>query len=286
MIKNKLSLSIIIKTLFSSIAFIQLCIPVFDMTGSVVKPLLISVLCSVIICCILTLFHSSARIAGNSMMILMLFWLIFAITKEINLQIEAGFVFSWIDFFYYDKLLILGTIWLSVSVFFCVRRLISAKKTDDEYAYFFKTDSIAFLIFYIFLLVYSFILIRLRTAEYPFRFQPFVTIQEYLNGLDSIPYEIFMMFFGNLLYFTPLGYIFSRLLRNKNRITKILINALFPILVFTLLEFSQYFFRNGYCEFDDMMMNTLGFWLGNFLFWCSNKFATLISRGRYTSFWN
>ena len=286
MIKNKVDTNVIIKSFLSSIALIVLCIPVFNMTGSIIKPLVICVIGSVIICLILTLFGNSERIAGNSMLILMIFWLVFAIVKETSLQIKAGFVFNWIYFFYYDKFLMLGTIWFSVSAFFCIRRLISKKETHNEYPAFFKTASAAFLIFYIFLLVFSFVLIRLETADYPFRFQPFVTIKGYITEYRNIPYEIFMMFFGNLLYFTPAGYIFSRVLREKRTVIKVLFNVLFPLITFTLLELSQYIFQNGYCEFDDMMMNTIGFWFGNILFWCSNIIATTISKRKYNTFWN
>ncbi len=275
----------IIKSIITAVALIGLSLPVFEMTGDIVLPLIICVTGSFLICLCSVLFHFSERIIGNSLVILMLFWLLFAFIKEIILQIEYGWAFEWIEFFYFDKLLMLGSIWLSVSMFFCIKRLLCKESNDIEYSVFFKKASTAFLIFYIFLLVYSFVLIRLQTADYPFRFQPFVTIKEYITEYNSIPYEVFMMFFGNLLYFTPLGYIFGHILIKRKKIIRVLIIIFFPVLAFTLLEFSQYIFQNGYCEFDDMMMNSVGFWFGALLFNVSNKFAVLVSKRKYMFFW-
>lgn len=269
----------------TAVALIILCVPVFNMTGDIVLPIVISVTGSVIICLCAVYMRFSERVVGNALIILMVFWLLFSLVKELILQIENGWIFQWIEFFYFDKLLMLGLIWLSVSFFYCVRRLVVTKPDEIEYSAFFKNAMISFLIFYIFLLVYSFVLIRLQTGDYPFRFQPFVTIKEYISEYNSIPYEVFMMFFGNLLYFTPLGYIFGHLLINKKKAVKVLVNMFFPLVTFTLLEFSQFVFQNGYCEFDDMLMNSTGFWLGILLFNTLNKLAVIISKKRYSLFW-
>ncbi len=275
-----------IQSIFVSILFILLSVPVFDMTGDIIKPILICVIGSIIICLFSLVCKFSAQIIGNGLLMLMVFWLVFAIIKETVLQIQAGWVFYWIYFFYFDKLLMLGVIWLSASAFFCIRRLVQKKKKDSGYSEFFKKSSIAFLIFYVFLLVFSFVLLRLQTGDFPFRlFQPFATIKEYIADFDTIPYEVFMMFFGNLFYFTPLGYIFCILLSNKTVSFKLIVNIFFPITAFTLIEISQYLFHNGYCEFDDMMLNSIGFWLGNLLYLLANKFAYFISKGKYKSFW-
>ena len=73
---------------------------------------------------------------------------IFSLIKELILQIENGWIFQWIEFFYFDKLLMLGLIWLSVSFFYCVRRLVVTKPDEIEYSAFFKNARISFLIFY------------------------------------------------------------------------------------------------------------------------------------------
>ena len=145
----------IIKSIIIAVALIGLSLPVFEMTGDIVLPLIICVTGSFLICLCSAFLHFSERIIGNSLVILMLFWLLFAFIKEIILQIEYGWVFEWIEFFYFDKLLMLGSIWLSVSMFYCIKRLLCNESNDIEYSVFFKKASTAFLIFYIFLLVLS-----------------------------------------------------------------------------------------------------------------------------------
>lgn len=277
--------SLCIKSIVTAAALILLCIPAFSMTGNIILPIIICAAGSFLICIIAVVCYFPERVIGYALLILMLFWLFVALLKEMILQIEYGCVFEWIEFFYFDKLLMLGLVWLSVSLFYCFKRIFTPKSDESEYFAFFRTATTAFLIFYIFLLVYSFILIRLKAGDYPFRFIPFITIKEYMSEYNSIPYEVFMMFFGNLLYFTPLGYIFSHILINHSKAVKISVNIFFPVIAFTLLEFSQYLFQNGYCEFDDMLMNSIGFWLGNFLFIVLNKIAFILSKRKYSLFW-
>lgn len=274
----------IIKSFVSAVLLILICIPCFNMTGNILMPISIALFGSILICVLSLILGSAEKVIGYSLTILMFFWLIFALIQELILQYKAGFVWGWIEFFYFDKLLIVGTVWLTCAVFFCVRRIVQ-KNPSKEYKLFFKFAAVSFLVFYIFLLTYSFILIRLESGDFPFRFQPFVTINEYISDYSEIPYEVFMMFFGNLLYFTPLGYIFSIILKAKPRFVKISVNLFFPIIAFTLLELSQYVFQNGYCEFDDMMMNSMGFWLGNLLCTVFDRITLKVTNRRLLSFW-
>lgn len=268
-----------------AIFFILLSIPCFGMTGKVLFPIVLSFSGSVVISALCSAVYRSEASLGLSHVFYYILLLIHVLVKEISLQAESGFVFEWIEFFYFDKLLVAGTVWLGSSLFVAVKRLAS-KESVGDYAVFFSLSSIAFIIFYSFLLLYSFVLIRLKSGDYPFRFIPFITIREYIDQVDEIPYEVFMMFFGNLLYFTPLGYIVSTLISDKSHTFKAIFTFVFPITAFTLLEFSQYMFQNGYCEFDDMLMNSLGFWIGSLMFFVANKIAIKISKGRFKRFWN
>lgn len=264
--------------------YILLCLPVFNMTGSIVKPIIISVIGSIIICTGSLFSKYREKIISNALLLLMLFWFSFALVKQFFLQLEAGFVFEWIYFFYFDKLLMLGIIWFSSVLFFLIKRIFDVNDGID-YLMFYKNSGRAFLLFYIFLLVFSFVLIRLQKGVYPFNFIPFRTLKEYASDWESIPYEVFMMFCGNLFYFSPLGYIFAIKLRNVSKVKKNIILFLFPLIAFTALEFSQYFLQNGYCEFDDMMMNSIGFWIGSFLCPLTDLFAYKLSKGRVKTFW-
>lgn len=283
LIKSEKS-QLLLQKAFAATAFILLCIPAFNMTGMIVKPILFCIIGSAVICTSALFSKYSVRVVSDGLLVLMLFWLIFALLKQLSLQTEAGFVFKWIYFFYYDKLLVLGTVWLTAVIFFLIRRLI-IKNVSADYKMFFKKSGLAFVIFYCFLLVFSFVLLRLEKGEHPLNLQPLSTIKDYIAQWESIPYEVFMMVCGNLFYFTPLGYIFVVKLRNKRKISKCLTFVFFPVVAFSLLELSQYVFQNGCCEFDDMMMNSVGFWFGCILCFATDKLAKSISKGRCITFW-
>ena len=175
--KSKVNFLTLFQSLFAALSMISLTVPAFNMTGEIIKPLLLCFIGSVFICLGILFAEKSEKVVGLALLFLMIFWLIFAFVKEFILQYQAGFHFNWIEFFYFDKLLILGCVWLVCSLFFCFRRLI-IKEKHSEYGDFFKYSGRAFIVFYAFLLVYSFVLIRLNRGDYPFRFQPFVTIAE------------------------------------------------------------------------------------------------------------
>ncbi len=282
--KHFFSAKNIILTLLTTVAFILLCIPAFDMLGSILMPVVITVIGSMLISFILCRFKLYTLI-GLSQIIFILFWIILAIVEEIQLQLNAGFVSYWIEFFYFDKLLVIGCVWLSSTLLICLNRITNDKTDSSEFKQFFRLSSVAFLTFYFVLLLYSFVLIRLNVWEYPFNFIPFRTVKHYIEYFNNDPYEVLMNILGNLFYFTPLGYILSYLVKSKNKKKRIAFLSVFPVIAFTLLEFSQYIFQNGYCEFDDMSMNSIGFWLGCLLLPLSNSIAEKLSQNRINSFW-
>ncbi len=273
--------------ILQAVAYILICLPAFGMTGSVLRPLAIAFLggiaatSGVFIKKLRALFVSSA---GLAQLLTVLFFVVFAVAKELQINADAGWVPYWIEFFYFDKLLILGTVWLSGAIVVALSRLF-VKDGVEEYRLFFKLSSFAFVCFYGALLIYSFILLRLQRGEYPISLTPFSTVRDYMADWASIPYEVFMMFFGNLLYFTPLGYIFHSFLCRKSKAKRLAVIVLFPLVAFSLLELSQYFFQNGYCEIDDMLMNSIGFWFGAVLCIFADKLAGKLTSGRLKAFW-
>lgn len=273
-----------LEALLTCACFVFLSIPAFNMTGLIIKPVLLCVIGGVAISFVLSFIPKGEAVCGFGLILFMVFWLVFSFAKQIELQFLNGFPGKWVWFFYFDKLLIVGTIWLSSSAFFTISRLLF-KNYKKNYSGFFKTSSVAFIIFYLFLLIYSFVLIRLERGIYPLNWIPFNTIREYISDYPSIPYEVFMMFFGNLLYFTPLGVIFYLILKKHKTILKVLVILLFPITAFSLLEYSQYLLQNGFCEYDDMMMNSLGFWLGAVLGFIADTIVVKATKGRVTCFW-
>lgn len=283
---NKINPNLLIRieVLLTAAAFVLLSVPAFNMTGLIVKPVLLCLAGGILISFLLSFVHKGEAVCGYGLLLFVVFWGIFAWIKELELQFLHGFPGKWIDFFYFDKLLMVGTIWFASSAYFAVNRL-AVKNSSKNYNKFFKTSSAAFVLFYAFLLIYSFVLIRLERGVYPLNFVPFNTIKEYISDYSRIPYEVFMMFFGNLLYFTPLGVIFHLCLKNHKKRVRIFVIAVFPLAAFSLLEFSQYWLQNGYCEFDDMMMNSLGFWLGALLGTVADATINKATKGRINCFW-
>lgn len=274
-----------IEVLLAAFALVLLSIPAFNMIGLIIRPLLLCVVGGAVISFVLSFIPKGETVCGLALLLFVSFWAIFAVAKEIELQFLHGFPGKWIEFFYFDKLLMVGTIWLSSSAVFIFKRLI-VKHSSKNYKSFFKLSSAAFIIFYSFLLVYSFVLIRLERGVYPLNWIPFNTIKDYISDYSSIPYEVFMMFFGNLLYFTPLGVICYLLLKKHKFIVRIPVITLFPLVAFSLLEYSQYLFQNGFCEFDDMMMNSVGFWFGALFGFIADTVVKKVTNGSISCFWD
>lgn len=267
----------------SAAAFILLSIPAFSMTGFFLKPIVICFTGSVLIGLIFSLLKAEKAV-GTGQIIFVVFWIIVALVKEFEIQRLYGPFSYWVEFFYFDKLLVIGTIWLGTSLVFACKRIFH-RCDNTSFDKFFNHSSIAFVVFYAALLIYSFVLIRLQTGEYPLYLIPIRTVREYIEQFSYTPYEVLMMVFGNLFYFTPMGYIFSLLLREKKKRIKIPVLLFFPIVAFSMLEISQYIFQNGFCEFDDIAMNTLGFWFGAILCPLTDCIAKRISKNKIQQFW-
>lgn len=265
-------------------AFIRICVPAFNMTGQLLKPLMLCITATAAAYAVMRLLKIKPSVLGLALLITICFWFLTALCMQLKLQIDAGWVKHWIFIFYFDKLLVVGTVWLTATLLVLISRL---RNPDGDYGKFFRFSGIAFIIFYSFLLVFSFVLIRLEDgSSYTINLKLFDTVKKYIADFSTVPYEVLMMVFGNLLYFTPLGYILCVALRAKKFKLKPVILFLFPLVAFSLLEYSQYLFQNGFCEIDDMLMNSLGFWLGVGLFYLSNAVTGSLTHGKLKYFWN
>ena len=103
-------------------------------------------------------------------------------------------------------------------------------------------------------------------GEYFVRPFPFQSIR-YLFSDQVTHYETFKNIVGNIILFMPYG--FLGILYPKLKQYKYLLPTFF--LAINYLEFTQYFFKRGYAELDDVIMNcfgmTLGFVFYKFLNW-------------------
>ena len=101
-----------------------------------------------------------------------------------------------------------------------------------------------------------------------------VPFLDYANVYKSGGIKSFSrLFLGNLGWFFPLGF-FARYKFAKTKTAKI---VLFGFLFSLLVEISQFIFKTGIFELDDLILNTIGVFLGvkfcEFLIRLNGKFA-------------
>ncbi|MDD6276181.1 MAG: VanZ family protein [Clostridia bacterium] len=198
------------------------------------------------------------------------FWIGFAVVKQIvNHFIFNDTSFTWRYMFFYDKIMTLYMLWISIAFFYTVK--IFTYQNDElyiaDYKSFIKIMSKIFVILYIITFLYCFILCRTPVEEaLPVNLTPFNAFTSTFLS-KTINYEALIYFFGNIVIFLPLGTIISRVTKN------------IPVLIFTPIIFScsievlQYFTHMGYADIDDVILNTLGFYLGILLNFVFNKIS-------------
>lgn len=89
------------------------------------------------------------------------------------------------------------------------------------------------------------------------RLTPIVSTLNFLENTTSLS-NIFINIFGNIIMFIPfgfLGWIFPKL----NQFQSLIINFLSGLII---IEALQYFTRLGVFDVDDLLLNSLGVWIG------------------------
>ncbi|GLX70645.1 VanZ family protein [Paenibacillus glycanilyticus] len=102
-----------------------------------------------------------------------------------------------------------------------------------------------------------------RTVERSFNFIPFNSISEFISG-SSANLKRFASanLVGNMVIFVPLG-VYLPLLKNNKTIAS---NLLVIVLVSLFVEFIQGLFGIGTADIDDVILNSVGGWLGIMLY--------------------
>ena len=91
-------------------------------------------------------------------------------------------------------------------------------------------------------------------------FVPFETIMRYINYAQYFNMNLIIVnLLGNLLIFTPMGFLLPLLARRFRRVWPILFVGFFSSLA---VETIQFIFRVGSSDIDDLILNTVGAWLG------------------------
>lgn len=94
---------------------------------------------------------------------------------------------------------------------------------------------------------------------YEIKYMPFDTIREYFFHVfyyDKI--EFLKNIFGNIILFIPYGFL-GILYPKLNQFRWTLISF---FIIINIIEFSQYYFKRGMSDIDDVILNTLGTVIG------------------------
>ncbi|RKE87651.1 VanZ like protein [Epilithonimonas arachidiradicis] len=100
-------------------------------------------------------------------------------------------------------------------------------------------------------------------SPYKINYSPFQTITEYV--ITVLPYrlgEFSQNMLGNIILFIPYG--FLGILYPKFNQFKWLLLVFF--ITINIIEFSQYYFKRGFADIDDVILNTLGLTIGYIIY--------------------
>jgi glycopeptide antibiotics resistance protein len=191
---------------------------------------------------------------------------------QVQHYISGGSFKGWIHFFYYDKSMTIGLVWVTMLLLITSLKITNGryrnKTATKDYISFFNTSSRGFIIYYFLLLFYSFVIIRDFDSQHSIpNFIPFHMIIQYAKVHD---YEVFMIFFGNLLLFTPFGF-YTKVITQKYHFSILML----PVIISSVIELSQLILNNGNCDIDDVILNSFGFYFGIFI---KNSVDKIVSR--------
>lgn len=141
-----------------------------------------------------------------------------------------------------------------------------------------KTAALIILITYFTWLIYvMFFGFSRETGEfYMYNLIPFNTIKNYIYYFSYFGFKNWIInLLGNIVVFTPFGILLPMI---NNRLQKIHVFLLTFLLLITLLEAAQLFFRVGSFDIDDIILNTVGALIGFGLYWSNRKLIKKISK--------
>ena len=177
-------------------------------------------------------------------------------------------------------------IWFSgVGVLILIRLFIPVNKDSleakEEFLLAFRLSSILFIIIYILILYYLFFLQRemdlsgdRRLNLIPLKGAFAVYWPQLRDG--NFGNDVFIQFFGNLLIFTPGGFLLGIYCKKFPLWVRLFI----PVLLSGMIESTQYIYNMGASDIDDFWMNVVGAWLGGGLVFFLQKRRSSITGGK------
>lgn len=101
------------------------------------------------------------------------------------------------------------------------------------------------------------------TQLFEIKTTPFETINEYSTKVITFnKLEAFENIVGNIVLFIPYGFL-GILYRKLNHFKWLFLTFFITI---NIIEFSQYYFKRGFADIDDVILNTLGAIIGFFIY--------------------
>ncbi|MQN01849.1 MAG: VanZ family protein [Lachnospiraceae bacterium] len=128
--------------------------------------------------------------------------------------------------------------------------------------------AVLFIIYLIFMIYVMFLMDwRSRNLAGPLKYNavPFHEIKRYLHLLKVYPYISLMNLFGNVLIFIPFGALVTFFKRAER--VAVLRVTLLAFTVSCSIELIQLFTRVGSCDVDDVILNTLGGFIGSLIYY-------------------
>lgn len=118
------------------------------------------------------------------------------------------------------------------------------------------------LMFALYCVILFAILFRASRPTRELNLVPFRTIGDFLTRFKITRIFIISNLFGNIILFIPMGIYFSLF----NQGTKNKRNVLCVCVISVLVEIVQYTFKMGTGDIDDVILNTLGGWIGVWIY--------------------
>ncbi len=272
--------NIVVKLL--TVAAITVCVlPGYKLLGNLSAQIAATAFCTLITVIIADIiFRLQPKDIANSLIFMTVFWVQLAIAKQLDLHIYShNYSLKWFHLFYYDRPALLFVVFAVCMIYYIAKLIIKSKSKEftEKYKIFIKRTVYCLSVYYIIVLIYSFIISRRVSIIKPeMNLIPFDTIISTFS-LGRIDYELFFLFLGNIAIFFPLGIFVSALTERK------VVIVLAPLIVSGGIEFSQFIFGNGHPDIDDLILNVLGFYIGVFVKYLLDIILEKVSDGRLSS---
>ena len=137
---------------------------------------------------------------------------------------------------------------------------------------------VIYLIVMVYFLFFSEQMGRIPSDTYHYNLKPFTEIQRYLNNIPRIGmYNVMLNLAGNVVCFMPLGFVLPIITNRNWGIIKVTLMSFLASLFVEVLQLAS---KLGSCDVDDLILNTLGGFLGCILFFiCRGIFRMCVKNG-------